>query len=130
MKFNSLYFEPYKDLFNYYNLIKIINPNFRLYYNKKTKLFCIINIFNNFEICKTFQSFSENILQDLRFSKIENLNQILKNIEENNNSANIKKLQNTNYFVENSIKETLILTKRSTKIKSNDINKIIGATKC
>lgn len=130
MKFNKTYYEEYKDQFNYYNIIKKINPSFRLYFNKKLRRFEIINIFNNFEICYSFISFFRNIESDLRFSKIENLNLILKNIDINNNQ--IDKKNNIKNYEKNKFcfNEYLSLTNRSTSIKPDDLNKIIGATKC
>ena len=130
MKFNKTHYEEYKDQFNYYNIIKKINPNFRLYFNKKLKKFEIINIDNNFEICYSFISFFRNIENDLRFSKIENLDLILKNIDINNSQIDEKnKLKNhdKNKFCFN---EYLSLSNRSTSIKTDDLNKIIGAIKC
>lgn len=130
MKFNSLYFKKYKDQFNIYNLIKQINPNYRLYFNNKNKRFAIVNICNNFEICKEFDRFFGNILQDLRFSKVENSKIIFKNIDEFNQKLlkqnQEKQLEQTNYLT----KEISKISNRSNTITKPDINKIIGETKC
>lgn len=130
MRFNKLYFNEYKDQFNYYNLIQKINPEYRLYFNNKDKKFAIVNINNNFEICKVFDSFFGNILHDLRFFKIENFNQIINFTENINNKIkqeNDEKVSNITKF---SLTEAIKLNNRSKEIKQTDINKIIGATKC
>lgn len=130
MKFNKTIFEPYKDLFNYYNLIQKINPGYRLYFNKTNKKFTIINIFNNFEICGEFLILSEDIEHVLRFSDIRNYNTILKTIE-NDNQNLLNKKDQINKTITNIIsKEFLSISSRSKTITNNDINKIIGATKC
>lgn len=130
MKFNNLFFESYKDQFNYYNLIQKINPGYRLFFNKRDKKFAIVNIFRNNEICKTFNSFYGNILQDLRFFKIENFNNILKNIDLHNEKLTLNNNQKCHDLNNNLIHETEVLLNRSNHIEHNDINKIIGATKC
>ena len=130
MKFNNKTFIPYKDQFNYYNLIKKINPSYRLYFDRKSKEYFIININRNFEMCAGFISFYENILHDLRFSKVENFSKILEFIEEENS-----KLANKNNE-KNYLKNKSILTNyqqisnRSSNINKKDINKIIGAAQC
>ena len=113
MRFNKKYFFKYKDMFNIYHLITKINAGYRLYFCELNKQFYIVNINNNFELCYSFKSFFSNILNDLRFYKIENINQIIKSIDENN-----EKLQqnNTNKTIENTldlIKEKDYLIKRS-----------------
>ena len=39
MKFDQLIRTPYKDNFNYYNLITKINAGYRLFFNQKEKVF-------------------------------------------------------------------------------------------
>lgn len=130
MKFNKLYFIKYKDQFNYYNIIQKINPGFRLYFNNKNKKFVIVNIYNNFEICKVFDAFFENIIQDLRFFRIENYNKIL-NLNEKTNAKIKEKNEEKNLeIIKFSLSEALKLNNRSCTVKQTDINKIIGATKC
>lgn len=130
MKFNNLHFKPYKDLFNNYNKIKKINPGYKLYFNNKDKKFVIVNIYNNFEICKVFDTLFGNFEDDLRFSEIRNINQILQKIENDNFSLSQK------FKIINSEKQALAMknfsqiSSRSTKIKQTDIDKIIGASKC
>lgn len=130
MKFNSINFKPYKDQFNLYNLIKQINDGYRLYFDNKEKIFVIVNIYRNYEIIKTFKSFYENILHELRFSKIENLNQIIKYIDISNQELELKKeskLKNITSFISKEINQ---ISNRSNTIRKSDLNKIIGATKC
>lgn len=130
MKFNKLYFVKYKDQFNYYNIIQKINPGFRLYFNNKNKKFVIVNIYNNFEICKVFDCFFENIIQDLRFFRIENYNEILNLNEKTNAKIKEKNNEKISEITKFSLSEALKLSNRSSAIKQTDINKIIGATKC
>ena len=94
MTINSNKFSPYKDIFNIYNLITKINNGYKLFFNKSNKKFYIFNTNNNNEICLTFTTFSENILQDLRFSRIENLNKNLELIEEFNENLLMKNQEN------------------------------------
>lgn len=95
MNKENKYLEEYKDNFNYYNLITKINPNYRLYFNKKTKLFEIINIANFGEICLKFSSFSLNLLKILQNSSVCNSKKIFEEIE-NHNSKLTKKMQEDN----------------------------------
>ncbi len=128
MKFYNNYYEPYKDLFAYYQELKQINPGYRLFFNKITKKFEIVNTNNNFEKCFEFNSIFEINLQELRFLKIENLNNILSMIDNNNSKIE----QNNSILNKNksmsAFNEFNKLSNRSTKINNTDINKIIGAT--
>lgn len=130
MKFNKLYFFKIKDQFNYYNLIQKINPGFRLYFNNKDKKFVIVNIDKNFEICKVFDNFFENILHNLRFYRVENFNKIIDFTEKRNNKIKEKNDEKISEITKFSLSEALKLSNRSSTIKQSDINKIIGATKC
>ena len=130
MKIAKIDFEPYKDMFNYYNLIRKINPGFRLFFNKRKENFAIVNIYNNFEICKEFDTFSEDIVRNLRFYSISNYSKILKNIEDYNENLEHNQLKTTKEKTNFALKEILNLYNRSNNIQQNDINKIIGATKC
>ena len=130
MKFNKLFFEEYKDIFNYHSEIKNINDGFRLYFNKLTKKITIINICNNFEICYEFNGVFGINLDNLRFSKITNLEKIIKHIEESNNILEQKSQENKVRFLNNTSKEFIKLSNRVSSIAQNDINKIIGATRC
>ena len=130
MKFNKLYFEIYKDLFGYHNEIKKINSGYRLYFNKKQKKFVIVNFYNNFEICATYNSISEINLYNLRFLKIENYEKIINSIDFHNQKLEDKYKQNRQNQMQNIIKEYKKLTLRSTSTNQTDINKIIGAIIC
>lgn len=130
MKFNSNIFEPYKDQFNLYNLIKKINPAYKLYFNKKYKKFIIINSDKNNEICKEFYLFSGNILQDLRFSKIENSNNVFKFIDKHNQKLEQDITCKNKEIINTISSEYKTLSNRSNNITKSDLSKIIGATKC
>ncbi len=130
MIFNNLYFKKCKDMFNLYNVIQKINPGFRLYFNTKNKKYVIVNIYKNNEICKTFDTFLENIENNLRFSNITNYNYIIKYIEDFNQKINsknkINSISKSNFLA----KELLKFSNHSKTINNSDINKIIGATQC
>lgn len=130
MKFNNIYFEPYKDIFNYHTEIQKLNHGYRLYFNKKEKQFCIVNIFNNFEICLTFKSIFNFCLNNLRFCSIQNFQNIFNFIEDFNNNLKEKENNNNRELLKFYSKELLNLSKHSSCIKQKDINKIIGATIC
>ena len=112
MKFNKNYFIQYKDMFNIYNLIKQINNGYRLYFCLKDKLFYIININNNFEICYSFNSFYNNIISNLRFSKIDNINKILTEIDIFNNNLERKTIESTKQLTLDKIKEFNYISNR------------------
>ena len=118
MKFNKKHFIIYKDMFNIYNLIKEINQGYRLYFNLKNKKFYIININNNFEICYSFDSFYSNILYDLRFSKIANINKILKEIDIFNNNLEKKTIETSKQITTDKIKEINYLSNRASITKT------------
>ena len=71
MRINNNYIELYKDNYNIYNLITKIDKNYQLVFNKKKKIFQIINIAKNNQICLIFNNFSLNILKILCFKKAE-----------------------------------------------------------
>ena len=130
MKFNSMNYVLYKDQFNYYNLIRKINPNYRLFFNKKNKKFYIININNNFEQCYKLEKITDYFLQQLYFSQIHNFNKVLESIEECN--SRLEKININNLYDKTSfaLDEITKINNRSNEINTNDINKIIGATQC
>lgn len=130
MKFNKNYCKLYKDQFNYYNLMQKIKPSYRLFFNEKEKKFIVVNIDKNYEICKIFNGFLDNLIQDLRFSKIENYNKILNYIDNGNEKLSTKQAQNIKHLSEFAVGEVSKLSNRSNKLNQTDINKIIGATKC
>lgn len=100
MKFDQLIRTPYKDNFNYYNLITKINAGYRLFFNQKEKMFEIINFANFNEICLKFRSFDFNLLEFLQKTQIKNAKNIFEEIEINN--KNIEK-----NFVQNNINFSL-----------------------
>ena len=130
MKINNNYYEQYKDMYNCYNLIKKINPGYRLFFNKKNRRFEIVNISNNFEICKIFYCFSKNILQELRFSNIVNFNKIISKIDTFNQKTEDKKLDVLKDKTKYALSEVVKFSGRSNSISNIDLNKIIGETKC
>ena len=92
-------YDEYKDQFNIYNLITKIDKNYRLVFNNFNKIFYIINIAKNNQICLKFRDFNQNIIFLLQKSRIENSYKIFNEIEifnENLNKNLIKKqVQNT-----------------------------------
>ena len=105
---SSLKFKtPFKDNFNYYNLITKINPNYRLFFNQLTKSFEIINIAKNNEICMKFNNFSCNLLKILQKTKTENSTQLFKFIDEHNQKIINKNIQNQTNSIKDKTNEIL-----------------------
>lgn len=100
-------------MFNIYNLITKINGGYRLYFNAIDKMFYIVNINNNYELCYNFKSFFKDILNDLRFFKIENMNQVLKKIDEENETLLNKKISNEIQNTTDILKENNYIHNRS-----------------
>ena len=126
MKFNKMHCFKYKDNYNLYNRIKKINKNHELYFDSFNKEFLIVNSANNYEICLNFSNFNQNIEEKLKFSQVSNITNYLNFLEEHNHNLEIK---SKNIVTEKTITaciECLNLTKKSTNISYNDINKIIG----
>jgi len=130
MKFNEFIYETYDDIFNYSKEIKQINKGYHLFFNKKLKRFEILNINNNYEQCFVFNSIFNFNLHNLRFLKIENLSNILKSIEKDNDILSKKQTNLTNEKINYTLKEFNKLSNRSKTLNTIDTNKIIGATKC
>ncbi len=127
MKFNEKYFKEYKDMFNVYNLITKINPNYKLFRNNKTNTFIIVNSAKNNQICLNFDNFNQNILKTLQYTKIENSKNVFNDIEKNNliikeNFNKTLKKQTTDKMC-----EIANFSKRVNRLSTNSINKIIGA---
>lgn len=126
MKFHLNYCYKYKDLYNLYNKIKKINSNYELYYNSKDKMFIIVNIAKNNEICLTFYNFNLDIEKILKFTNIKNFSQIFNYLNTNNENLRQNKI---NAFKEKTLtayNECNNLIKKTSSISQNDINKIIG----
>lgn len=130
MKFNKNYFEEYKDIFNHYKNIQQINMGYRLYFNKKNHTLAIVNIFNNYEICYSFEHISQINLDILRFYRIENYQNILNKIDSDNNILNQTSVNKKRDLIQYTLKNILTLQNRSKSTQEININKIIGATKC
>lgn len=126
MRFNINRCVEYKDQYNIYNLITKINRGYRLYFDLYDKLFKIINIANNNEICLKIDKLSSNILKTLQIFKINNINKIVKDIERHNDFVLSKSEQNLKDNMISKMTETLNLSKRATSISRYDINKILG----
>lgn len=92
MNFNQ--YELYKDQFNIYNLITLINKNYRLVFDKKNKIFCVLNIAKNYQICLKFKAFNKNIIFLLQKTKVENSKKLFDEIEKFNENLNKKYLNN------------------------------------
>ena len=99
-------------MFNIYNLITKINNGSRLYFNARDKKFYIVNINKNNELCYSFRSFFKDIINDLRFSKIENINLILTKIDEENEKLLSKKISNEIQNTTDLLKEKDYIHKR------------------
>ena len=130
MKFNNKNLTPYKDQFNYYNLVQKINPSYRVFFDRVDKQFKLVNVNKNNEVCMCFNSFSNNIISNLRFSQIENFTKILSYIDDENEKTSIRNSLNLKQNSKDVIQEFHKITNRSSTIDKNDINKIIGAAKC
>ena len=119
------YIEPYKDMFNIYNLITEINKDYRLYFDKKNKCFFIINIANNFEICFKFNNFSLNILKELQRTQVSNSYKLFKSIDENNEKISENNEKNIKNNISSRIEDLKWFASRTNKILQSDIKKII-----
>lgn len=119
-------FYEYHDMFNKYNIIKKINPHYKLCFDKVNKLFIIINSANNNEICLKFNNFSINIEKILQKTLVINSLSLFKEIENNNKNIEEGIIKNTKNKLVDSLHETQKYSLRTNKILSSDINKILG----
>ena len=126
MKFNILHFKKYKDLFNISSRIKKINSAYTLYYSTKYKMFFIVNTANNYEICLNFNNFNQNIENILKFTNTNNLSNLTRFIENENEILYKKQTENIKENTLSACSEYLNLSKKTSKISQLDINKIIG----
>lgn len=125
MKLKLQNLEEYQDNFNYYNLITNIDPDYRLFYNKKEKCFLVLNIAKNYQICLKFNSFSLNLPIILQKTRIEKSKALLENIEKENEQLSLN-YQNSciNELTQKSL-ELLRYSSRVPAVSNIDIKKII-----
>jgi len=119
------FIEPYKDMYNYYNLITKINSNYTLCFDKKHKCFLVVNFANNNEICLKFSNFSQNIPQILQKTQISNSKKLFDFIDKNNEILKEKNAKNITNKIKDKTLEIDWLIKRKSKVLPNDIKKII-----
>lgn len=115
----------YFDNFNYHNLIKKIDSGYRLMFDNIKKIFIIINIANNNEICLKFNSFSFDLIKTLQKTRIENAKEIFNEIDKYNEKLENNKICDIKNKTTSSAKDLIKFSKRTSNIKSTDINKII-----
>lgn len=130
MKFNLNYCVLYKDNFNVSNLIKKINPYYKLYFNKKDKIYFIVNSAKNNEICLKFYNFNQNVLKILQSTKVENSHKLFKEID---NFNYLTELKNKNSIIENTSQKIIELnnfSKRVNHLSQTTLTKIIGGDLC
>ncbi|MBQ8424538.1 MAG: hypothetical protein IJX17_00775 [Clostridia bacterium] len=120
----KLLLEPYKDMFNIYNMIKKINKDYSLFFDKKNKDFLIINTKNHYEICYRFKNFSSNILLTLQKTKVENSSQLFDFIELENKKLTEKYQKEKLDKLSLKVKELKKYSSRTNKILQSDIDKI------
>lgn len=130
MKFNSNHCFLYKDNFNISNLIKKINKNYRLYFDNKHKIYFIVNIAKNNEICLKFYNFKQNVINNLLYSKVENSHKIFNEIDNLNKMIELKNKNNLIEDTTNKVGEINKFSKRLNHLSSHTINKILGADLC
>ena len=76
--------ELYFDNYNISNLIKKIDTAYELYFDKKEKLFIILNTAKSNQICFKFKEISPSIINRLQSSRVENSKLIFNEIERHN----------------------------------------------
>ena len=130
MTFNFKHCFEYFDNFNICNLIKKINPFYKLFYSTKYKCFYIVNTAKNCEICLIFYNLKQNILKMLNFTKVENSKNVFNDIE-NHNSYLLEKRKNEQLdFVNNQIKTLNYYSNRTHSANVHDMKKYIGEDLC
>ena len=130
MKFNLNYCVLYNDNFNVSNLIKKINPQYKLYFNQKDKIYFIVNSAKNNEICLKFYNFNQNVLKILQSTKVENSHKLFKEID---NLNYLTELKNKNSIIENTSQKIIELNKFSKRVNhlsQTTLTKIIGGDSC
>ena len=130
MKFNFNHCYLYKDSFNISNLIKKINPNYRLFFNAKEKCYIIVNYAKNNEICLKFYNFNQNIIKTLNKTKVENSHRIFDEID---NLNNLTELKHKEKLMDDTTQKFIELNKSSQRLNhlsTHTLNKITGADLC
>lgn len=116
---------PYKDMFNYYNLITKIDPGYKLVFNQRDKLFMVINSAKNNQICLKFSMFSFDLFKKLQMSRIENSKYLFQKIDNYNQSLEQKKIKKLKDNVTVKSFDLINYSKRTSSITKKDIKKII-----
>lgn len=124
MQYNMQNLELYFDNYNIYNLIKKIDKDYILYYNKKEKLFIIINSAKNNQICLKIDNIQSNIIKTLQKTLVENSSKLFKEIDENNEILTHKTINNIKERTIDSMTELIDFAKKTNSISQKDINKI------
>lgn len=125
MVFSNSFFEEYKDIFNYYNLITKINPFYKLYFNKKDRCFCVVNSAKNNQICLNFNDFNTNIINILQKTQIKNSTKLFEEIDNFNENLIQKNLDSKKDLTIQKIKSTLNILSKKSIISQNTLKKII-----
>lgn len=119
------YYEEYFDSFNYYNLITMVNPYYKLFFDKRNKCFIVTNSAKNNQICYKFNSFMVNLPKILAKTKIENSKKLFKEIDDFNENNSKKIVQKTQDELKDKLFETAKYSSRTSHISKEDLNKII-----
>lgn len=119
-KFCELYFDNY----NIYNLIRRVDDGYKLCFNKKDKLFMIINSAKNNQICVKFDKISPEIVKNLQKSRVENSRKIFAEIEEFNLSLAKEQQDKCKQKLLDITKEFRSVESRVTHITGEGKNKI------
>ena len=116
----------YKDMFYIYSRIHNINKDYRLYFDRKNKLFIILNIAKNNEICLKFKSFNLNFEKILYKTKIENIKKLSQEINDHNKTIEDYSISKSKLEFKDKAKDLINYSNRTNKILQSDINKILG----
>jgi len=130
MKADLRFCEAYKDMYNIYYLITKINKNYKLFFDKKTQEYLIVNSAKNNQICLKTKQITPNILKLLQISRVERLSEIIKNIDDENEILMQKNAQNFKNNMTDAMLETISFSKRVNSISNKDIKRILGEKIC
>ena len=124
--------ETYKDIYGVYKVIKNINPSYELFLNKKTHALEIHDTSRSheFSLCKTFdrEDIKRDIYKNLFQTKRENMKKLFKQIEEENQALEKRKLDNIYETASNSCKEILsVAGKLNRDLTQEEIRSIIAS---